>query len=302
MKLRAKSLSILFAATQFFCFNGYSSSSDGLNAHTIYGEDSRKEVGQLPVPFFQDWIRRTVALIEPQHLFRNGDMFRGVAPRVGKEYDLCSDEPFYHQPSLSFCTAFFINQHWLVTAKHCVENLQCTDFRLLSSYRYEKLPQLQFSAEEVFTCGEMVISEKEDLAFLKIAVENKAIKDRSTKSKTLPQSKRAQDLDFIKGAPLEILGFPLGLPMKWANGQVLQKKNGKLYAAIDAFEGNSGSPILDHNHELVGILLGGDEDFVPSKGRSCQRSFQCQDADDCEGEEILGVKVISSEFDRLISR
>lgn len=301
---------ILFGSVVLPRIEGKADASKAFVVKTIYGEDSRQEVSQLPKPFFEEWIRRTVALVEPQHLVRSGQQFFGVAPGVGQEYELCADERFYHQPTLGFCTAFFIHKNWLVTAKHCIEDMRCSDFRLVSSYQVERLPRLWFDSHEIFGCRDIVVSETEDLAFLKVDGDSKkavngiesegkkAILDMTRDSFFL-SSNPSQGEALSAGTAIEIIGFPLGLPMKWASGEVLKKKHGRLFAAIDAFEGNSGSPILKRNQGLLGILLGGDEDFVPSKGRGCQRAFRCEDEEQCEGEEILGVETIKREFHRL---
>ncbi len=68
-----------------------------------------------------------------------------------------------------------------------------------------------------------------------------------------------------KGQRLGMIGYPSGLPMKFdLNGEVLREEpNLALFdAKIDAFGGNSGSPIIDlTTREVIGVLVSGQADF-----------------------------------------
>ncbi|MCP4156146.1 MAG: trypsin-like peptidase domain-containing protein [bacterium] len=60
--------------------------------------------------------------------------------------------------------------------------------------------------------------------------------------------------------PVYVLGFPCGLPVKYAPGPVVESV-GKAYfmACMDVYSGNSGSPVFDaESHELVGIVSRAD--------------------------------------------
>lgn len=267
-----------------------------IRRQTIYGEDSRKEVVDLKFGQLKRWVDRTVALVEAVNLVEGSNGVRAKIRSLGEEYRLCRDERFYHQPSLSFCTGFFIAPHWVATARHCVEEIDCSQFRMLRDYKIEKSPDWQFTTDQVLVCNRIIQSKREDIAFLHVVEPGAEIPD--LKSRDLIS---ASDLESVAGR-LEILGFPLGLPMKWAEGNSLYKLNGHLYADIDSFEGNSGSPILDQRERLMGLLIAGDEDFELAGQKACQKSYRCKNKDHCEGEEILSVDKIREEFDRLISQ
>lgn len=76
------------------------------------------------------------------------------------------------------------------------------------------------------------------------------------------------NIDFITEAnhPMKIylLGHPSGLPLKYVEGRVEQSdvKMPFFESQIDAFAGNSGSPVFDAiTNKVVGILVNGNADF-----------------------------------------
>ena len=61
-----------------------------------------------------------------------------------------------------------------------------------------------------------------------------------------------------------MLGHPSGLPMKYAGPASVRRVDAKghFVAGLDAFGGNSGSPVFDAaSHRVVGILSGGGADY-----------------------------------------
>jgi len=85
------------------------------------------------------------------------------------------------------------------------------------------------------------------------------------------------------GTPLYMIGYPLGLPEKYVGGgKVVSRTDGahKFETDLDAFNGNSGSPVFDASNNVIGILLsaGGDFEQVPTDGdphHNCWREKHC---------------------------
>jgi V8-like Glu-specific endopeptidase len=60
-----------------------------------------------------------------------------------------------------------------------------------------------------------------------------------------------------KEHPVHAIGFPLGLPLKFAPGHVQSTTDVSLFTSIPSYPGNSGSPIFNSTtHEVEGIIFG----------------------------------------------
>jgi V8-like Glu-specific endopeptidase len=65
-----------------------------------------------------------------------------------------------------------------------------------------------------------------------------------------------------------VIGHPRGLPQKYAGNASVRNNQATTHfvANLDVFGGNSGSPVFnDSTHEVEGILVRGDLDFVRVK-------------------------------------
>lgn len=105
-----------------------------------------------------------------------------------------------------------------------------------------------------------------------------------------PYSKINQNIQ--KGDALTLIGHPVGLPKKTdKGGEVTLAGPLIIRGTVDSFGGNSGSPVFDANGLLVGILVGGSQDFDNNKG--CDVSNICPGGEDCEslGEYIVPICV-----------
>jgi hypothetical protein len=76
------------------------------------------------------------------------------------------------------------------------------------------------------------------------------------------------------GALAYVLGHPLGLPLKLAQGgRVLGVEGATFRVALDTYTGNSGSPVFDaDSHALIGIVSEGPPgvgDFTPQADQQC---------------------------------
>jgi hypothetical protein len=84
------------------------------------------------------------------------------------------------------------------------------------------------------------------------------------------RSGRVADLTGVR-----ILGHPCGLPIKYAPGGAVRGNNAKTFfrADLDAFGGNSGSPVFGDDWTVEGLLISGAPDFVADPECKCQRSL-----------------------------
>lgn len=84
------------------------------------------------------------------------------------------------------------------------------------------------------------------------------------------------------GTPLYTIGHPVGLPMKFGGGaevkQMAEGQRSMFLANLDTYAGNSGSPIFNGaTNQVVGLLVGGEADFVLSEADECCLSNMCPD-------------------------
>jgi hypothetical protein len=108
------------------------------------------------------------------------------------------------------------------------------------------------------------------------------------------------DLDggVKKGTVVYVLGYPLGLPLKLADGALVSSvlDAGYFVANLDTFGGNSGSPVFNAStNQVEGILVRGGADFRAVG--SCNRAFVCPEMPDstvsCGGEASTSINQLN---------
>lgn len=86
----------------------------------------------------------------------------------------------------------------------------------------------------------------------------------------------------------------MGLPMKVALNASMQGNTNPqfFYTSLDAFQGNSGSPVFQlDTHKVVGILVSGEIDY--KWNGSCNASTLCR-IPYCNGEKAIRIEQIMS--------
>ena len=273
----------------------------------IYGEDNRVDVDQMDQPQIkhisksiagrvlnfkiEDVDAHKVSFGEPALL---SDPWRG---------NVCADERFASQPTVTDCTGFLVGEDLLVTAGHCltpggtkVENATtraCDSYSWVFDYKVDGNDEFDLNSvpkKNVYKCKEVIfaIHEREDdYAIIKLdrKVEGREPLKLSTKKPALESE-------------IFVIGHPSGLPLKYADGAQVKIMHENFFAAnLDTFGGNSGSPVFNKvTNEVEGILVRGDTDYVMSQfeGESCRRVNTCdnnlencqEDAPDITGEHV----------------
>ncbi len=133
------------------------------------------------------------------------------------------------------------------------------------------------SASRLYSCKRIVVAFNEsvppyrDFALVQL---DRSVLDRQT----LKIAARAVE----KGDSVRMIGYPLGGPQKSAGPARVtynEPTRGSFVTNLDALDGNSGSPVFNAHHEVVGILIAG----TPSAGlvqdgkRSCSHYNQCKE-------------------------
>ena len=185
---------------------------------------------------------------------------------------LCKDEKFYSAPSLSYsCTGFLVAPDLLVTAGHCVfavnspnqvlkdeTELACKAFDWLFDYQADAKGETQLQnlpLERLYHCKRIIYAVQHEQApyddYALIQLDRPALDRTPLKLSTAPLK-----ID----ASLFMIGHPYGVPNVLTDqGRVILNNPARtsFITTLDAFEGNSGSPVLAIDNTVVGILVGG---------------------------------------------
>jgi len=265
---------------------GQSCSNDkSMHDKAVYMTDNRFDV-YLAEGAIKQAARSTAALILKVNLIKQGNEYISRLEGITQEngMDACVSERFSQQPVLSNCSAFLVDENILVTAGHCFKGdgaFPIEDYYVVFGYemKSKSQAQLRFPLQDVYTIAKELevrksMSPREDWAVVQL--------DRTVKDRQIFEFSQAE---IQKGTGLTMFGYPNGLPLKIADGgKVLENQHGKNVFAtdVDAFKGNSGSPILNSaalkltppRYIVEGILVSGAIDAVKKNG--CYKVEPCQ--------------------------
>lgn len=222
----------------------------------VYGTESRHESTDSTVP--RHIANAVCILVDAQKLRAAPHGFRLETTVFGLWYVLCPGQPFADQPMLGFGTGFLVAGDVIATAGHCLEDRDIDDVKFLFDFevsaegvRHDRTPAEVYHGIEVL--DRVYTTDAEDYAFVRL--------DREVKGASpLPIC----DVEPQKGEKIYVVGHPLGLPKKYAGDAEVTDASpySHFVANLDAFGGNSGSPVLDAQHRVRGILVRGRHDFV----------------------------------------
>lgn len=262
-----------------------------ISPKVIYGEDNRADVYQVEREDIRQLADSTVALIPKKYLYDNKtDGFKHKGTKFGFDNDLCSDEAFYHQPTLANCSGSLVGEDLIATAGHCIKNLaDCKNYNFVFNYRMvdAQTAPMTSSYDDVYECKEVVkreLSNSVDYAVVRL--------DRPVVNRV---PVKLQENPVLPGDPLFVIGHPAGLPTKIADGASVRNVFKVFFSAnLDTYGGNSGSAVFNaRTNEVVGILVRGATDFDYDSERQCTVSYRCKD-DGCRGEDVTHISYVSA--------
>ena len=256
----------------------------------IYGEDNRKEADAYSDIYLKSLSRSVSAMIPLENLKKTSNGFK-IGRKVKSlqdSYGFCEGERFNEQPTAAICTGFLVAPKIMVTAGHCYTNEKSACQKNVWVFDYKSSQLSEFPSENIYRCKKILKRTFENAGVDFTIVElDREVTDR--KPLNLSAQRPAQ------GIPLVIMGHPMGLPLKIADGgEVLALKDTFFQANLDSFEGNSGSPVFNKgNGEVEGILVRGNPDYV--KDGSCRKANHCDDnGENCEGKgRLLAEEVVT---------
>lgn len=238
----------------------------------LHGEDGRQDLNQVDAETRAFALGSVVAMFNEVYLRETAAGYEYVYPEETFEsvYGVCPDERFATQPSWSSCSGVLIDDDLVLTAGHCMQSqygkldivphrTPCASWRFVFDYAYgENGTLLPIDADDVYGCRGVVAIGSDvpgtlgvrDYAILQL--------DRPVQGRTPAEVVPTLE-PVTRGSGLTLIGFPFGLPMKVATGGRVIDEGLPHYpffvSDVDTFIGNSGSPVLDEQMRVVGILV-----------------------------------------------
>lgn len=250
-----------------------------------YNPDSRKDWYEA-APFFQVTSLQTLCLMEKAKLVQlpNGNYTLKSRPFFEAKY-LCSTERFYEQPVSGFCSGFAVSGNLIVTAGHCINKKNLNDFVIVFDFKMitKENVKKEYSPKDIYFPVEIIDSglneQGIDYGILKV-------------NRTIPKERiaKVRDERVEDNEPVFVIGHPCGLPIKIATQASVKNNNNPNFFStdLDTYGGNSGSPVYDTTHQVVGILVRGATDFKYDYQNKCYISRVCETmlTPDCGGEFV----------------
>ena len=265
-------------------------SSKGIDV--IYGEDNRKDVFESTDSALVELSKSTAAMISSEKLKSvKGDVV--ISAQTLESRGICAKERFSKQISAANCSGFLVAPNILVTAGHCIKSeYDCASFKWVFDYKVDHSDQgeVQVPKTSVYSCKKIISRaldqmSKDDYAVIEL---DKKVLDR----RPLAFRKTGK---ISKGASLAVIGHPTGLPTKIADGAKVRSLSTKFFVAnLDTYGGNSGSAVFNtQTSEVEGILVRGENDYVPDPELGCQVSNVCAN-ESCRGEDVTFITNIDA--------
>lgn len=257
----------------------------------IYGVDDRHDVYQVTDPDQLSWAHAVCGLVLAVDLDDNGDGTWSLDTGVYTHQSLppCPGEPFAGQPVLPYCSGFLAAPDIVVTAGHCLTDSTLPAVRFVFGFQMQDAltPVESLPDESVYTG--VAILERRNTPDLDYAVVQL---DRPVTTPGVEPLRIRRIGGPENGTPVGLIGHPSGLPLKVAFGDQTRVADTSpefyFFANLDAYGGNSGSPVIDPATGIVeGILVRGEADFLINGG--CFSSRVLPDA--VAGEEVTRTTV-----------
>ncbi|HOI42857.1 MAG TPA: serine protease [Elusimicrobiales bacterium] len=251
----------------------------------IYGDDNRLDYFEAPAAR-KALADSVVSLWQASDVKASGSKFKLTTVKFTDQIKeaagapLCADEPFREQPVGAFCSGSLIGEDLVMTAGHCIKSeAQCAGTKFVFGFAVKArggAAVTEVGADDVYSCKKVEVTKLQSSVRPELtpreANELRVILDRDyavirldrkvTGRRPLPVNGAG---DLKTGAPLFVIGHPVGLPLKVADdASVKDIKAGELYflTNLDTYGGNSGSAVFNaRTNKVEGILVRGAQDF-----------------------------------------
>lgn len=272
--------------------------TQALNPLVIYGKDNRMDVFEDADASRRELAESVVAIV-PARAIQRGPVDAIVnGSKYGEENNLCKSEKYWEQVAPAYCSGVLVADNIIATAGHCVMDVAfCATANFVFGFNINTQGKdpAKIKSEDVYSCKSILhhemVGDGADFALVEL--------DRSVVGR--------KPLRLASAAPkpsedVFIIGHPVGLPAKIADGATVRRNDNGFYVAnLDSFGGNSGSPVFSAStHEVAGLLVRGEQDFKQQGSSRCAVSYHCPDGL-CRGEDVTNPDVVKSKLEDILS-
>jgi S1-C subfamily serine protease len=218
------------------------------------------------------------------HAIADGWVQLDISSSLQSRYKLCSEEPFSNQPVIGTGTAFIVGPKRLVTASHVLSGAPENYVVIFGFQMINKngVFRTLISTSNIYYPNKLVHQDSDsDLTVFEVSEEL-----RRPPLKLLPKTAQT-----ALNSEIYMIGHPTGMPQKVAlNADIQEVQSHFFYTSLDAFQGNSGSPVFNwRTHEVIGILVSGEIDYIWNG--TCNKTSLCR-FPYCKGEKVMKISLI----------
>jgi hypothetical protein len=231
----------------------------------IFGKDDRLDLFQVTDFRLRNDADCVVLVTDQSNLTDNlNGTMRLKTYHYGTTRGMCVTEPFWNQTTVLGTkpagSGFLVAPNVVATAGHCIDAATLPVVRFVFGYQMQNAtaPIVNVKTSDVYRgvalIGHQFTPDKADWALVLL--------DRQVPDHQIASVRRSGRVP--QNARLHVIGHPVMLPLKVAGNAVITSNTESTFfqATLDAFGGNSGSPVFNSlTHEVEGILVRGYADF-----------------------------------------